>query len=239
MESIKKVIRRKDKVWYWKQGDLHTNFGVIKENELKKGGKLKSHSGTNFTVHPTTYPDIINKIKRGPQTLLAKDIAIILFYTGVNKDYKVVDAGTGCGLLAASIGRIAKEVTTYELNESSIKIAEHNLKFLDVKNVKIKNKNIYEGINEKKLDLVTLDLPEPWQVLAHAEKALKPGGFLVAYLPTITQVSKLVDRADDYDFVVTNTIEILEREWYVEGRKVRPKSQMQGHTAFLVFLRRL
>jgi tRNA (adenine57-N1/adenine58-N1)-methyltransferase len=240
MEKIKKIIGRKDKLFYWKSGDLHTNFGVISETDLKSNkGKVKSHSGSNFFAFQPRFIDITPKIKRAPQTLLPKDIAIILYYTSIDSSYKVVDAGTGCGLLAAAIGRIAKEVTTYEVNESSVELAKKNLEFLEVSNVKVKHKDIYEGIDESNLDLITLDLPEPWTVLPHADKALKKGAFLMTYLPTITQVSRFAREIERYDFIITKTIEILEREWHVDGRKVRPKSQMQGHTAFLTFVRKV
>jgi len=238
MEKIKKVLYTEGRYFYWKSGDLHTSHGVVKEEVLKKAkGEVETHKGVKLIVLEPSYIDIIKKIKRDPQTLLPKDLAIILFYTGINNRYKIVDAGAGCGLLAASMGRIAKEVTTYERNEKYKKIIEHNLEFLEAKNVKLKMKDIYEGIDEKNLDLITLDLPEPWRALEHAEKALKQSGYLVTYLPTIIQVSQLVDAAKN--FVHLKTIELLEREWHVEGKKLRPKSQMQGHTAFLTFLRRI
>lgn len=237
MEKIRKVLWKDGKYFYWRKGDLHTNYGMVKEAELEKAKKeVKTNKEVKLTILEPSYVDIIKKIKREPQTLLMKDLAVILFYTGIDNTYKIVDAGTGCGLLAASMGRIAKEVTSYEINKKYMKLAEENLEFLDAKNVKLKHKDIYKGIAEKNLDLITLDLPEPWHVLKHAEKALKQSGWLVAYLPTITQTAQLVNEAKN--FIHIKTVEVLEREWHVEGKKVRPKSQMQGHTAFLTFLRR-
>ena len=32
---------------------------------------------------------------------------------------------------------------------------------------------------------------------------------------------------------------LIEREWFFQGRKVRPKSEMLGHTAFLVVGRKI
>ncbi len=239
MEKIRKVLWKDGKYFYWKSGDMHTNYGMIKAEDLEKTtGTVETPQGVKLTALEPSYLDEIRKIKREPQTLLPKDLAIILFYTGINNKYKIADAGAGCGLLAATMGRIAKEVTTYEKNEKYQKLIEHNLEFLDAKNVKLKMKDICEGIDEKNLDLITLDLPEPWRVLEHAEKALKQSGYLATYLPTITQVSQLVEASREHSFIHLKTIEILEREWHVEGKKVRPKSQMQGHTAFLTFLRR-
>jgi len=240
MDKIKKVLYKDGRYFYWKKGDLHTNFGMIKEEELKKAkGVIETHKGSKMVALEPSYLDQIKKIKRDPQTLLPKDLAILTFYTGIDKTYKIVDAGVGCGLLSASMARIAKQVTSYERNDKYQKLAEGNLKFLGIKNAKVKNKDIYEGIDEKGLDLITLDLPEPWRVLKHAEKALKQSGYMATYLPTITQVAQVVEEAENHNFIHIKTIEVLEREWHVEGKKVRPKSQMIGHTAFLTFLRKI
>jgi len=240
METVKKILIRNNKTYFWKSGDLHTDAGVIKEEDLNKDiSKIKTHSGKELIMFPASYLDQIKKIKRGPQTLLPKDIAIISFYSSIDKNSKVLDAGSGCGLLAISLSRIAKEVITYEKDEQHYNITKHNIEYLKSKNITIKQKNIYEGIEEDNLDLITLDLPEPWQVLPHAEKALKSGAYLITYLPTITQVQEMVRETKKHSFIIEKTIEILEREWYVDGKKVRPMSNMQGHTAFITILRKV
>ena len=86
---------------------------------------------------------------------------------------------------------------------------------------------------------VVLDLPEPWRVLPHAEKALRPGGILVAYLPTITQVATLRAAMSHSAFGMAETSEILRRTWHVEERSVRPDHRMVGHTGFLTSARLL
>ncbi len=225
--------------FYWDEGDLHTNFGIIKESELKSGTNIvKSVSGKEFFCFSPNFVDLVEKIKRGPQTLLLKDIAYIITNAGVNKNSLVVDAGAGCGLLSASLARVAKKVITYDLNKESIKITKKNLEFLNIDNVEVKHKDIYDGIDETNIDVLTLDLPEPWCVLPSATKSVKNGGMIVTYLPSITQVQEFVGKLPNH-FLHLKTIELLEREWYISGRKVRPKSQMQGHTAFLTFVRKI
>ena len=238
MEKIKKVFIGNKKNFYWKKGDLHTHLGIIKEDVAKNAeGKIKVKNNEFCAFNPN-FLDQVKKISRGPQTLLPKDLAIILYYSGLEKNHVVVDAGAGCGLLAITMARIAKKVTSYEINDKHAAIAKKNIDYFDMKNIELKNKSIYDGIDEKNVDLLTLDLPEPWNVLEHAEKSLKNGAYVVAYLPTITQVSKLVEEAKKYDFYFEKTIEVLEREWFVDGRKVRPKSDIIGHTAFITFLRK-
>ena len=180
--------------------------------------------------------DRLKDFKRGPAIILEKDAGLIIASTGINKDSNVVDAGTGSGFLAAYFANICNKVTTYENRKEFYEIAKRNLR--DFKNVKIKFKDIYKGISEKKLDLITLDLKEPWKVLKHAQKTLNKNGFLVAYLPTINQVEILAREIKKYKFRIIKVTEVLEREWHVDD-KIRPKSQMIAHTAFLVFARKL
>lgn len=232
-----RILVSEGKEFIWKAGDLHTNFGVIKEGDIQSSN-LKSNTGKEFVAYEASFSDLLRHIHRGPATITPKDAAYICYYTGVNKDSRAVDAGAGCGILSASLGRIAKEVTSYELNPEFLKIAKNNLDFLKVDNVKLKNKDIYEGIEETDLDLVTLDLPEPWHVFRYSN-SLKEGGWLVTYLPTIVQVITAVDESSKNNLFHVKTVELLEREWHIEGRKVRPKSAMIAHTAFLSFFRKI
>ena len=221
--------------------DFHTKFGFFKKEDLKaKKGKIKTNTGREFSVFEPGFIDLYRKIKRGAQIIPLKDIGLIVSETGVNNKSKVVDAGAGSGALACFLANITKEVVTYELREDFIKIVESNIQFLSLKNIKIKNKDIYNGIDEKNVDLVTLDLPEPWKALKSAEKSLKAGGFLVSYSPTIPQVMDFVDEVRKNDnFAYIKTSEIIEREWEVEERKVRPRSQAIGHSGFISFARRI
>ena len=41
------------------------------------------------------------------------------------------------------------------------------------------------------------------------------------------------------NFYVVKTIEIIERQWEIDGRKVRPKGQEIGHSGFLTFMRKI
>lgn len=233
---IKKVlIDPEGEKLYWRDGDLHTRFGVIKEKEIKNG-VVKSHIGKEFLVYDASFIDKVNRIKRGPAVVVNKDVGIIIANTGINAKSKILEAGTGSGRLTAFLANISSNVTSYEHKKEIFELAKRNLDDLKLK-VKLKNKDIYEGIDEKNLDAVILDLAEPWRVLKHAEKALKCGGFLVAYLPNITQVIQLV-RSLSAPFILDKVEEVIEREWYVDDR-VRPVNTILGHTAFLVFVRKI
>ena len=220
--------------------DFHTKHGFFKKEDLKKTGKISSNTKKEFTVFEPYFADFYKKIKRDAQIIPLKDIGLIVSETGINNKSKVIDAGAGSGALACFLANIVKEVTTYEIREDFIEIVKKNIDFLKLKNVKIKNKNIYEGIDEKNIDLVTLDLPEPWNAIESAKTALTVGGFLVSYSPTIPQTADFINKINnDKDFVHVKTSEIIEREWEIDERKVRPKSQQIGHSGFISFARKI
>ena len=100
-------------------------------------------------------------------------------------------------------------------------------------------RDVYEGIDEHDLDRVVLDLPEPWRVVKHAVQALRPGGILVAYLPTILQVGRLREELASAPFGMVESLEVLQRSWHVEGQSIRPDHRMVAHTGFLTHARLL
>ena len=97
----------------------------------------------------------------------------------------------------------------------------------------------YDGIDETNLDRIVLDLPEPWEVVPHAEKVLHPGGIIVAYTPTIIQAVQFRERLVDSGFELAETIEVLHRGWNIDGTSVRPDHRMVAHTGFLSHARLL
>ncbi len=231
------IIDPEGNLHYYKKGDFHSHFGFIKEKDIKNG-LVKSNLNKEFIIFEANFIDNLNRIKRGPAIAHQKDIGNIISTTGIGLKSNVVDAGSGCAHLSSYLARIGCKVTTYEINPEFYKIAKENIETLQLK-IKIKNQDIYQGINEKNLDLITLDLLEPWKVLKHAEKSLKSGAFLVCYLPTITQVMEVVKGLKNHNFFLWKVSETIERQWHVEGLKVRPENQILGHTAFLVFARKI
>ncbi len=237
--KIKKILLMDERKFYWAEKDLHTQFGVIKENKLKKAkpGKIKTHLNKEMLILEALSNDNMEKIKRGPAIMLPKDIGLILTLTSIDKNSIVLEAGAGSGFLTAFLARFCKKVYSYEKNPEFLKIVDFNLKNLDIKNVVLKNEDINKKIDEKNLDLIVLDLPEPWTSLKNVKKALKSSHYLVCYLPTIDQVQELLRNTND--FVNERVVELIYREWQTEPGRFRPKSQIIGHTGFLVFLRNL
>ncbi|MFH1065031.1 MAG: methyltransferase domain-containing protein [Nanoarchaeota archaeon] len=238
--AVKKILKLKDHEYFWSSGDFHSHLGIIKEKDIKKAkSNVKTNKGAVFTVHEPNFVDLTRAMERGPQMPFLKDVAIIAFYSGISKNSKVLDAGSGSGLFSIAMSRLAKSVVSYERDKRFFGIAKRNALLFGIKNIEFRNKDVYKGIAEKELDAVVLDLPEPWKALKHAEKRLKPGGSLVAYLPNISQTEKLIKESKKLSFGFAKTIEVIEREWVVDDLRLRPSHHMYGHTAFLTFMRKL
>ncbi|MBI2145638.1 tRNA (adenine-N1)-methyltransferase [Candidatus Woesearchaeota archaeon] len=246
MDSIKKILVADDGKKFFIRSlteDFHTQFGFVAKAALAKakpGDVLKTNTGKELCVFEPSFMDVYSRIKRAPQIIPRKDIAAIIAETGIGKGSVVVDAGTGSGALALFLSNVAKKVVSYEIRDDFAKVAEENVKFIGLKNLTVKRKDIYGGIDEKNVDVVTLDLPEPWKAVEHAAKALKVGGFIVSYSPTTPQVSDFISAvAKNKSLQHLKTIEIIEREWEFNERVVRPLSQQIGHSGFLTFARKV
>lgn len=223
--------------------DFHCQFGFVKASQLKKarpGSIVKTNTGKALHVMDAGFIDLYKKLARAPQIIIPKDIGPIIAYTGINSTSKVVDGGAGSGALAIFLANMAGEVTTYEIRNDFIKVARRNIQQLGIKNLRVRKADLTEGIKERNVDLVTLDIPEPRKALKTAVKALKPGGFLVCYLPNLNQVSEFVKAVDSEKALLRlKTIETIEREWEIDGKRLRPKSQPIGHSGFLTFVRKI
>lgn len=217
--------------------DYITLFGRISAKDLSKEQAI-SDKKEKFAVFDPNFVDLWESMNRGPQVMIQKDIGLVMAKTGINKDSKAVDAGGGSGSLCLYLANLCREVTSYEINPEHFSILQKNKEMFGLKNLTLKQENIAEGIAEKELDLITLDLPEPWRVLEPAEKALKTGGFIAVYLPNLTQVQRFVELALKSRINVLETVELLERKWKIEGEILRPEFQMLGHTGFMVFGRK-
>lgn len=243
-ELGREVIISKPLRYYVKNTDqdVQTRLGIIPKTELKKkpGSIVKTKTGQEFVLLEAGFADQFKHIKRLPQTIPLKDMGIILAETGVNKNSTVIDCGTGSGALACFLALHCKKVITYDVREDHLEIAKQNAKTLGIKNITFKNKDVNKGITEKNNDLITLDVPEPWKALNHVIKALKIGGFAVAYTIHASQLQEFVNTAKARDDVLwEKSFELIQRQWKVDGRMLRPENIPVGHSAFLTIIRRI
>jgi tRNA (adenine57-N1/adenine58-N1)-methyltransferase len=105
--------------------------------------------------------------------------------------------------------------------------------------VEMKSGDVTQGIEERDVDAVILDLAVPWLVVSHAYEALRPSGIIVSFSPTIDQVVKTTEALKENGFVFIETIECLMRAMQVERGKTRPQTLMTGHTGYITHARKI
>jgi tRNA (adenine57-N1/adenine58-N1)-methyltransferase len=226
--------------------EFHSHAGVLSHDELigrDEGVEVRSTRGSRFTAFRATLGDFVLKMPRGAQVIYPKDLGPILVLGDIFPGARVLESGVGSGALSMTLLRAGAHVTGYELREDFAERARQNVDaFLGDEvgdRYRVEVRDVYEGIDEVGLDRMVLDLPEPWQVVKHAEGALRPGGILVGYTPSILQATQLREALADGRFALAETIEVLNRGWHVEGQAVRPNHRMVAHTGFLTHARLL
>jgi tRNA (adenine57-N1/adenine58-N1)-methyltransferase len=158
----------------------------------------------------------------------------------------VAEAGAGSGALTCALLRAVGpggRVVSFELRDDHAAIAERNVveRFGGrPANWTLVHGDVLDGLGGQPCDRIVLDLAEPWGVLSAAVTALRPGGIILAYTPTVTQVMRLRETLDaDPRWGLADTVETLVRGWHVDRLAVRPNHRMVAHTAFLTSARRL
>ncbi len=218
--------------------DYHTKHGYFRKEDLAKAsGIITTSTGIEFLLFPARLHDRLARMARHAQIIRPKDVGAIIAHAGITKDSIVIDAGSGSGALAVRLGLIAKKVVTYDIDERSIMTTKKNIELLGLRTVTIKKKDAYTGFDEKKVDVIVLDLPEPWRAIPSAPASLLPGGTLVSYSPHVTQCQQMVVACRAAGFVHERTIELIERDWVLDEKRSRPDFGGLGHTGFLSFFR--
>lgn len=240
-------LRHKSFIVRVKQGgELQTHRGVVKFDDIigkPWGSRIRSHMGNPFYVLQPALGDLLKELPRNTQILYPKDIGFILVQMGIGEGQVVLEAGTGSGSLtsamAFAVGSRGK-VITYEAREEMQKLARKNISRLGLEervDFKLRELTQEQGFDEEGVDALFLDLPNPYDYIHHARKALKMGGFFGCILPTANQVSKLLLALRQFDFAFVDVCEVLLRYYKPEPDRLRPVDRMVAHTGFLIFAR--
>ena len=227
-------------------GAFHSHTGVLEHDALigrPEGIVVRSQRGTRFEAFRPTLEDFVLEMPRGAQVIYPKDLGAILIQADIAPGHRVLESGVGSGALSTALLRAGAHVVGYELREDFAVRARRNVEAFLGPGVEdryqVELRDCYEGIGERDLDRVVLDLPEPWRAVPHVAGSLRPGGLIVAYTPSITQVSELRAALAAGPFALAATVEVLQRGWHVEGAAVRPDHRMVAHTGFLTRARRV
>jgi len=237
----------------WKRCIIHTDdeprkikgFGVVYPKKLvglSYGEKTTLGTKQIWVLPPSAY-DRWGSLKRKAQIILPKDAAQIIVNCSIVPGNIVVEGGIGSGSLTTILAQIVApngRVISYEKRRDFMDFAIKNLVNVGVADyVKVREQDITSGIDEREVDAVVLDIPDPWGAVEHSWKALKVGGSIASYSPLISQVEKTVNELKKYPFIEIKTIETLQREMVVSKYGTRPSFDMLGHTGYLTFARKV
>ncbi|OBI69865.1 tRNA (adenine(58)-N(1))-methyltransferase TrmI [Mycobacterium sp. E796] len=230
--------------------EFHTHRGSIPHDAvigLEQGSVVKSSNGADYLVLRPLLIDYLMSMPRGPQVIYPKDAAQILHEGDIFPGARVLEAGAGSGALTCSLLRAVGpdgRVVSYEQRADHAEHARRNVSvFFDGEpdNWQLIVSDLMDSdLPDGSFDRAVLDMLAPWEVLDAAARLLIAGGVLMIYVATVTQLSRTVEalRAQQC-WTEPRSWETLQRGWNVVGLAVRPQHSMRGHTAFLIFTRRL
>jgi len=231
-------------------GDFHTHRGAIPHDAvigLPDGSVVKAVNGDPFLVLRPLLVDYVMSMPRGAQVIYPKDAAQIVHEGDIFPGARVLEAGAGSGALTLSLLRAVGpqgQVISYELRDDHAVHARRNVETFLGKlpdNWQLVMGDVADCDREAgSIDRAVLDMLAPWDVLDTVSRVLIPGGVLVIYVATVTQLSQVVEALREQQcWTEPRSWETLQRGWNVVGLAVRPEHAMRGHTAFLVSVRRL
>lgn len=230
--------------------EFHTHRGRIEHDAvigLPEGSVVKSTNGDPFLVLRPLLIDYVMSMPRGAQVIYPKDAAQIVHEGDIFPGARVLEAGAGSGALTCSLLRAVGpggKVFSYEVRDDHAEHARRNVATFfggqpDNWDLIVRDM-VDTDLDEGSVDRVVLDMLAPWDVLDTTARVLIPGGVLVIYVATVTQLSKTVEALREQQcWTEPRSWETMQRGWNVVGLAVRPQHNMRGHTAFLISARRL
>lgn len=229
-------------------GSFHHHHGQVRHADLigqQEGALVRSQVGRAFiVVRPRMADYVLGGMPRRSGIVYPKDAAQIVTWADIGPGMRVLESGVGSGALTLALLRAVGErgeVIGYERRADFIDLAIKNVHTFyggPAGNLLLREQDVYDGIVERDLDRMVLDLPEPWRVLPHVPLAMRHGGWICAYNPSIVQVQQFVEALRvAAHYAQIEVLEVLLRGWHVRDQAVRPEQQMVGHTGFVTVAR--
>ena len=108
--------------------EFGTDLGVLEvPADVAAGDTVETHLGTPFEVRALRGPDLFAHLDRTGAPMMPRDIGLVVGLTGAAAGDRILDAGTGTGILAVHLGRIGASVTTYEIDPEFADVARENM----------------------------------------------------------------------------------------------------------------
>ncbi len=230
-----------------------THRGDIRHDEIigkPDGSVIQNQAGVEYLALRPLLNDFVLSMPRGAAIVYPKDAASIVTMGDIFPGAHVVEAGVGSGALSMYLLRAIGDsgsLTSFERRAEFADIAKANVAtpfgFVP-NNWEIKIGSLQDELSQVvgpgSIDRVVLDMLAPWECIDAVSKALAPGGVLICYVATVTQLSRVAeDIKTTGNFADPEAFESLVRGWHLQGLAVRPEHRMGGHTGFLLTARRL
>ncbi len=234
-------------------GELHTHHGVLRHSQLvgqPDGSVVANSGGHEYLALRPLLRDFVMSMPRGAAIVYPKDAAQILAEADIFPGATVVEAGVGSGALSLWLLRaIGAEgrLVSFERRDDFAAVARANVETFvgevpanwDVV-VGDLAAELPQAVDAASVDRIVLDMLAPWECIDVVADALTPGGVVVCYVATATQLSRVAEYIRGTGlFTEPDANETMVRGWHVEGLAVRPDHRMVAHTGFLVWARRL
>jgi tRNA (adenine57-N1/adenine58-N1)-methyltransferase len=237
---------------------FHTHRGLFAHDDLigrPEGWVVTNTVGVEYLALRPLLADYVLSMPRGAAVVYPKDAGQIVAMADIFPGARVVEAGVGSGALTMSLLRAVGDtglVHSYERRADFADIARGNVETffggphpawrVSVGDLveSLEQGHPERGGDGEPVDRVVLDMLAPWECLDAVARALSPGGVLICYVATATQLSRVAEAMrDDGRYTEPQAWESMVRGWHLEGLAVRPQHRMVGHTGFLVTARRL
>lgn len=227
---------------------VHIRGGTMQADHLiglEEGRTVYNTAQEPFLLLRPSFAQLIPNLPRKAQVIYPKDIGPILIWGDIYPGASVLEIGAGPGALSMALLRAVGpqgRLISYETREDFAAMAQANVRqfYGEAPNWTLKIADAFAGIEERNVDRMTLDIAEPWTLLPAAAAALRPGGMIIGYVPTVLQVKHFVDGLREHGgFAAMQSFETMLRFWHVKGLSVRPEHRMVAHTGFIVVARRV
>ena len=233
--------------------EFHTHRGFLRHDDLigaPDGSVVTNTAGVEYLALRPLLSDYVMSMPRGAAVVYPKDAGQIVQMADIFPGATVVEAGVGSGALSMSLLRAIGEhgrLLSFERREDFAEIAKGNGRAFfggdhPAWTVTVGDlvASLPDTVAPGTVDRVVLDMLAPWECLDVVADALIPGGVLICYVATTTQLSRVAEGMRLHGgFTEPSAWESLVRGWHLEGLAVRPQHRMHGHTGFLVTTRRL
>jgi tRNA (adenine57-N1/adenine58-N1)-methyltransferase len=230
-----------------------THRGDIKHDDIigkPDGSVISNQAGVEYLALRPLLTDFVLSMPRGAAIVYPKDAASIVTMGDIFPGARVVEAGVGSGALSMYLLRAIGEsgsLTSFERRAEFAEIAKANVETQfgyvpDNWSIKLGSlqDELLTVVEPGSIDRVVLDMLAPWECIDAVSGALAPGGVLICYVATVTQLSRVAEEIKATgNYADPEAFESLVRGWHLQGLAVRPEHRMGGHTGFLLTARRL